>query len=147
MNTNWHELKKQVYFEDRSFRDIYVFNINLDDWKKWCDFVNQKYEIEFIDKENDKKENSIDFAEIEKNWTEENQFAKLATIKVGKININCHFFVAEEFENDILPKEFESIEDHKIFTEYLMSISEIFDRRVYVTCENSPDLVLLEVFK
>lgn len=68
MNTNWHELKENIYFEDGSFRDIYVFDINLEEWKKWVNFVNQNYEIEFAYGETEQRTSSIDFSAVKKFW-------------------------------------------------------------------------------
>ena len=56
MNTVWHELKEKIYFEDGSLRDIYAFDINLRDWEKWVAFVNQNFQVEFLDKETDTNE-------------------------------------------------------------------------------------------
>lgn len=141
---NWQDLKEQIYFEDGSFRDIYAFNLTYDDWRKWCDFVNQNYEVEFIDKQTDEKQSSINFSEVDAFWQKKSESVKLATIKLGEINVNCHFFVVDEFENDITPNEIKSLEDHKILIDYLKNLSKLFNRQIYLTCENSPDLVLIE---
>lgn len=142
---NWQELKEQIYFEDGSFRDICAFNLTLDDWKKWCEFVNYNYEIEFIDKETDRKQSSIIFSEVEDFWQGKTETVKLATIKLGEINVNCHFFAVDEFENDITPSEIKSLEEHKILVDYLKNLSKLFSRQIFLTCENAPDLVLVEV--
>ena len=145
MNTNWHELKENIYFEDGSFRDIYIFDINLEEWEKWVNFVNQNYEVEFIYGETEQRTSSINFSAVKKFWVGKSEFGNRATVKIGKININCHFFASDEFENDVLPKEFKSLDDHKLLTDYLKELSGIFNKKVFLTWENSPEFVLLEV--
>ena len=145
MKTNWHELKEQIYFEDGSFRDIYVFDINLEEWENWVNFVNQNYEVEFVYGETEQRTFSIDFSAVKKYWSTKDAFGNFATVKIGEININCHFFMPSEFENDISPKEFKSLDDHKLLTDYLKELSTIFNKKVLLTWENSPEFVLLEV--
>ncbi len=146
MNTNWHELKEKIYFEDGSLRDIYVFDINIDDWENWADFVNQNYEVEFECGETQVKTSSINFSIVKNAWFDQTQSRSGLTIKIGRLNINCHFFSSEEFENDILPKEFKSLEDHELLMDYLKELSRIFNKKVFLTLESSPEFVLLEVF-
>jgi hypothetical protein len=44
---NWKRLKEEVYFEDGSLRDIYIFDTSIEDWKKWVDLVNREYRVSF----------------------------------------------------------------------------------------------------
>lgn len=145
MNTNWHEIKEQIYFEDGSFRDIYAFDISLEEWERWVDFVNQNYEVEFVYRETEQRTSSIDFSAVKKFWAGKDEFGNSATVKIGELNINCHFFSSDEFENDVLPEEFKSLDDHTILTDYLQELSTIFKKKVFLTLENSPEFVLLEV--
>lgn len=146
MNTNWHELKEKIYFEDGSFRDIYVFDINLKYWENWVDFVNQHYEVEFVNGETEQKTPSIDFSAVKKYWSTKDASGNFATVKISGININCHFFASDEFENDILPEEIKSFKEHEHLAKYLISISRIFNKKVFLTDESAPHFVLLEVF-
>lgn len=146
MNTSWHELKEKIYFEDGSWRDIYAFDINSEDWKKWCDFVNENYDVEFFSAETNQKSDSIDFSIVEKFWSRESKFLNSATVKIGEINIKCHFFGQDEFENDISPKEINSLENHLKLVKYLKEVSRIFNKRVFLTEENVSRIVLLEIF-
>lgn len=145
MNTVWHELKEKIYFEDGSLRDIYAFDINLRDWEKWVAFVNQNYQVEFLDKETEQTKSAIDFSAVKRFWSGESEFVKRATIKIDEININCHFFVQDEFENDIFPKEINSLDSHKKLVDYLSKVSRIFNRKILLTEENSPQFALLEI--
>lgn len=147
MNTNWHELKENIYFEDGSLRDIYVFDTNLENWKKWVDFVNKNYEVEFFNGETEQKSSAIDFSVIERFWFEKDKCVNRSTIKIGEININCHFFKIDEFENDISAKEFNSIKDHELLIDYMRNISRIFDKKVFLTWEGAPEFILVEVSK
>ncbi len=145
MNVDWRELKEKIYFEDGSYRDIYVLDVTLQQWGRWADFVNQNYEIEFVYRETEQKTSSINFAAVQKLWNGDDEFRILATVKINGININCHFFSPDEFENDILPKEIDSFEAHELLMKYLKDVSRIFDKNVLLTDENAPEFVLLEI--
>lgn len=58
---HWTELKKRVYFEDGSLRDILVLGATVKDWEIWIDLVNEKYQVEFWDAKTVRSD-KIDFA-------------------------------------------------------------------------------------
>lgn len=145
MNTNWHELKEHIYFEDGSLRDIYAFDINLEDWKKWVDFVNQHYEVKFVFGGRKSKTSLIEFSKVKAVWSDTEKFVNRSTVKIGELNINCHFFQIDEFENDISPKEFKTLSDHKLLIEYMKKLSQVFNRKIFLTLEGAPQFVLIEV--
>ena len=145
MSTNWHELKENIYFDDGSFLDIYAFDITLEDWKKWVDFVNQTYEVEFVYGETEQKLSSIEFSRVKEVWFDNDKFVNLSTVKIGGLNINCHFFQIDEFENDISPKEFKNLNDHNLLIDYMKKLAKVFNKKIFLTLEGAPHFVLIEV--
>jgi len=143
---HWTELQKRIYFEDGSWRDIYVLNATTKDWEKWVDLVNKKYRVEFWDAKTDLKTDKIDFTIVKEYWDSNGDREIVsATIKLGSININCHFFDDSEIENDIDPIEIRSQEDHEKLVDYLNDISVALDKEVIVTDENTKDSVLMRI--
>lgn len=141
---HWKELKNQIYFEDGTLRDIYVLNTNIEDWEKWVDMVNKKYRVEFWDGKTDLKIDRIDFVTVKEYWDLNGQRETItATIYLGSITVNCHFFDDSEIENDIDPREFKSEDDHIKLIHYLNDISISLGREVIVTDESIRDSVLI----
>ncbi|AWI26825.1 hypothetical protein HYN49_13470 [Flavobacterium pallidum] len=46
MTYNWNDIK-WIFEPDGALRDIYVTNINVDDWKNLIDFLNNEFVIRF----------------------------------------------------------------------------------------------------
>jgi len=135
---NWEEIKKRVYFEDGSLRDIYIRNASFDDWKKWVNHVNAFYNVDF-QVEGTSRATKIDFNAIAANWRHESQDTLSAAIRLGKIIVMTYFFQQTEIENDITPKEIESFEDHNALIEFLTDISNLLNKPVELTEESYGD--------
>lgn len=142
---DWKTLKKKIYFEDGSLRDIYISGMNHSDWKKWADLVNEKYEVEFHDYETNLTNNKIDFKIVEEYWSVVDRACISVAIKIGKINIACYFNDNSEIENDIDPREFKEIEDHNNLITYLRDVSIALDKEVIVTEESTRESKLIRV--
>jgi|688.fasta_scaffold483029_1 hypothetical protein len=144
---DWRTLKNKIYFEDGSLRDIYVFGTDIHDWRKWADLMNEKYKVEFYDAKTELTKDKIDFGTVEECWTQKDREWITATIKLGAVNIRCHFFIDSEIENDIDPRELKSLDDHSNVLKYLRDISVTLDKDVFVTTENTEDDKLISVRK
>lgn len=126
-------------------RDIYVFGTDIHDWRKWADLMNEKYKVEFYDAKTELTKDKIDFGTVEECWTQKDREWITATIKLGAVNIRCHFFIDSEIENDIDPRELKSLDDHSNVLKYLRDISVTLDKDVFVTTENTEDDKLISV--
>lgn len=144
---NWRELKDKIYYWDGSWRDIYVLQTNRVDWKIWVDYVNKNYRIDWFKSKADKDENQIDFSVIEEFWSGDEDLCSTARVLIDKIQINAHFFDDNEMENDIDPREFNSIDDHNKLIKYMSDISILLDKEIILTPENEHETVLLKVIK
>ena len=144
---DWRKLKSKIYFEDGSLRDIYVFGTDIHDWRKWADLVNEKYKVEFYDAKTELTKDKIDFETVEECWTQKDREWISATIKLGNVNVKCHFFTDSEIENDIDPGELKSLDDHSNVLNYLRDISTTLDKAAFLTTENTQDDKLISVRK
>lgn len=136
---NWEYLKENIYFSDGSLRDIYVLNTSRIDWKRWIDFVNKNYKIEFNYFDNDGKfasSKTIISEKVFECWDRINDFVVDATLNISGILVKCYFFSEDEIENDITPLEIKSLEHHHQLMGYLSSVSKILDKEVILTIEN-----------
>ena len=64
-------------------------------------------------------------------------------IKVGSVQLNCHFFALKEIELDIDPHEIHGPDDHNAVLCFLEHLSTTTRKRLLVTAENCQDIVLL----
>jgi len=144
---NWTDLKDTIYIWDGSWRDVYVLNATKDDWKKWINYVNQNYKIDWFNGKTEQDENKIDFAVIEEFWSGNENLTSTAIIHIAGIQINAHFFSEHEIENDIDPREFNSIEDHEKLIKYMTDLSTLLGKKVILTPENVHEMALMEVTK
>lgn len=144
---NWTELKKEIYYSDGSLRDIYILQTNFEDNEKWVDLVNQLYLIKWFNGLTQTNENKIDFKVVRGYLIGEHDFCSNASVFIDKIQINNHFFIESEIENDISPKEINSIEDHEKIIKYMTDISILLDKPVILTPETEQENILIRVTK
>ncbi len=142
---NWVTLKDKVYYLDGSLRDIIVSNTTKDDWKIWVDFINKNYKTSFYVYETEKATDKIDYSKMLDYWNGKTDCAAMITIYLDNIIIKCNFFDPQEIENDIAPKEFISIADHKLLMTYMKGLSKVLNKKVILTPENSKEVILLSV--
>lgn len=142
---NWQDLKKYVYHEDGSLRDVYIRNSGIDDWKRWIEFVNSKYNLSF--EIGDKiASNRISFDPVTKFWNDPKSERPKARIYLGHITVHSYFFGVDEIDNDIDPSEIQTLKDHELIVAYLMAISKALGKPVELTeenCSNSKQVLLL----
>ena len=144
---DWQKLKDNIYYSDGSLRDIYVQNTTKDDWQTWADFVNTNYKTSFHIYETEVKEGTVDLSKVFDYWNGVHDTCPMATVYVGDILVNSYFFGDTEIENDITPKEINSIEDHNKLLEYLIGLSKALNKKVILTPETTPETILISVDK
>jgi hypothetical protein len=144
---NWTKLRDKIYYLDGSFRDIYILRTNRMDNQVWVNYVNENYRVDWYNGKTDKEENKVNFFVIEEFWNGNLDFCSTAKVFIDNIQINNHFFGSDEIENDIDPREFNSIEDHNKLIKYMSDLSSILDKEVILTPENEQETVLMTVWK
>ncbi|MFD2248411.1 hypothetical protein [Pontibacter ruber] len=144
---DWKSIKEELYYEDGSLRDIYVFDTNKEDWKSWSSLVNEQYEVEFYNGRIRKTEEIIDIKEVYKFWKNPDEFtdSNHATIKLGNVIVKCYFFIESEIENDIDPKEVKTERDHLAVIEYLQAVATKLHKNVVMTPEMTEEHILLKI--
>ena len=142
---NWTELKDKIYYRDGSLRDIYVLETNIDDNRKWTDFVNEHYAIKWFNGLTQTDERKIDFEVVKGYLNGDHSLCSSASIFLDKIQINNHFFVDTEIENDISPNEINSVQDHEKIIGYMIDISKVLDKPIILTPENEQERILIKV--
>ncbi len=144
---NWTELKKAIYCWDGSWRDIYVLGTTAEDWKKWIEYVNKNYKIDWYNGKTNKDEIKIDFNVILEYWNGNHDLCPTAKVFINRIQANAHFFDENVIENDIDPREFSTIDDHNKLIKYMIELSILLDKEIILTPENKQEIILLKVNK
>jgi hypothetical protein len=144
----WEELRRGVYHIDGSYRNIYVLQTDHQDWSNWIAFVNGHYpvcwEAEGYNDGQPLEKMEADF--IAQRWQlASERLTVLGSVFLEQVQVNCHFFVETEIENDIDPKQILSLADHERLMSYLVGLSTALGKEVIVTEENAEEAVWIRV--
>ena len=142
---DWQQLRDKIYYIDGSLRDIYVHGTTKHDWTIGADYVNRKYKTSFYPYGTEIPKDKIDIHQVFEVWDGIHYNLSNVSVFIDDILIKSYFFTDAEIENDITPKEINSIDDHHKLIEYMSDISEILNKKVILTPENSPDIELIAV--
>ncbi|PFH82606.1 hypothetical protein [Bacillus sp. AFS088145] len=111
------EALNQVFFVDGSLRDIYVFNVDLDEWQKLFEFVNRSNWNITLYKDGQIFEYGNTTVKLL--FKEKEKHNITMTINIKGILINCYLFSETEIEFDLNPKEIKSESDVNIVFDFL----------------------------
>ncbi len=128
-------------------RDIYVQDVSISDWEKLIDFLNENYPLKYGIAGEERSASQIDKQDALSYLTDETgeMYCRSTTIDLGGIHVNCHFFLSEQIEFDIDPKEITSVEDFEKVEKFMQSISWALEQQVTLTDENTPEFPLIKV--
>ena len=88
------EIIREVAFVDGSLRDIYIFDVNLEDWNRFVKLLKEFYVLEC--------EEEVIPESIHEIMSIYNERGFLLSVILGKgIVANCHFYVSEESHSPI----------------------------------------------
>ena len=142
----WSTIKKELYFEDGSLRDIITDtdDMSLVKWKQLCDFLKINYELRvFCDGE--EMEGKFDYSLIEKILLDK-EHCYIATFRVCEIAFNLHFsFGSQHLEFDFFPNEVDSLDKHMAIWDFMSQLANILQINVKLTGENCHNGDLLKV--
>jgi len=142
MTRNWNDIN-WIFEPDGSLRDIYVQDVTISDWENLIDFLNLNYNIKFGENENNQidKEYVIQYLKDETGEMER----KSLKIDFNGVNFHCYFFLPDQIEFDIDPREIKTINDFESIEKFMVSISKTLKNQVTLTGENSPEFPLFKI--
>jgi hypothetical protein len=140
MTRKWNDIE-WIFEPDGSLRDIYVQDISLRAWEKLIDHLNYNFNLTYSDTDKIDKEYVLKYLRDASGEME----SKSLTIHLGQMTVNCYFFLLEQIEFDIDPKEVNSLSDFEQIEKFMISISETLQEQVTLTGENSPEFPLFKV--
>jgi hypothetical protein len=126
---------------DGALRDIYVFESNPGEWQKLLDWVRIAYPITF-------KVDDLDTplpASVGTIFRDQGEHTHLLAVQAGDVNIHCHFFLKDEIEFDVNPREIEGeAQEHEV-VRFMRGLAKALGKQVVLTMEGAPDWVYLRV--
>ena len=129
---NW-ETCQQAFHADGSWRDIYIFDTNIEDWEKFFKFV-QSYECELRylrDSELELMPPNICTIFTDK------EHSHSLSIDICDITLVAHFFLESEIELDINPSEIKSQLQLDRFIEFVSNLGRQLKKDVFITEESA----------
>ena len=140
MTRKWNDIK-WIFEPDGSLIDIYVQDISIREWEKLIDHLNANFNLTYSDQDKIDKKYILEYLQDTSGEME----SKSLTIHLGQVKVNCYFFLSEQIEFDIDPKEVNSLSDFELIEKFMTSISETLQEQVTLTAENSPEFPLFKV--
>lgn len=146
----WANIKDKVYYTDNGyFRRIISYNLTLEDWENWINFVNTNYKVVFKSYQSQETTDKISLSDIKSYWEGKEQDGFMASIYLENVQINCFFNGSDDLDNDIDATEVNKIEQHYIILEYMKDISKCLNKKIFLEKDYyEEDLkILIEVDK
>lgn len=140
MTRKWNDIQ-WIFEPDGSLRDIYVQDISIREWETLIDHLNANFNLTYSYQDKIDKKYVLEYLQDTSGEME----SKSLTIHLGQIKVNCYFFLSEQIEFDIDPKEVNSVSDFELIEQFMTSISESLQEQVTLTAENSPEFPLFKV--
>jgi hypothetical protein len=142
---NWKNIE-WIFEKDGSLRDIYVQNIEISDWEKTIELLNSEYEISYGNEE-ENFTNKIELNYVKRMFADESGELeiKFARINLNGILIACNFFLEEQIEFDINPKEIKSINELNLILKFMKSVSKKLNKEITLCGENQPEFPLIKI--
>ncbi|WP_455203710.1 hypothetical protein [Kaarinaea lacus] len=127
----WDDYKNE-FDADGGLRDIYVNDTSLKDWQRFVDYLRKtEARLEyFVDNEVQALPAQID--EI----FQSREHARLLSIDLGGVSLNCHFFVLDQIELDFDPGDIRSEAQAKVVFRLMSTVARVLDKVVILTYEN-----------
>lgn len=145
MTNNWEELK-WIFEPDGTLRDIYVENVNMEDWKILINYLNANHNLKYGSSNDHNIVNKADKDYLIKLLSDETGEMELKTLSiiVENIIINTHFFSIDKIEFDIEPREINSEADYEKLLSFMNEISRLLNKPLILTGENQIDFPLIK---
>lgn len=143
--TEQFEKHKWIFEPDGSLLDIYVQETTLGDWLTLVDFLNMNYKVKYVPNSGEKLQDSINKDYITAYLLDTTGELEVTTVSVFADNLtfNCHFFLQDEIEFDVDPKEFKGQKDFETVIAFMTAVSKILNKEIILTPEGSPNIPLI----
>lgn len=134
---DWSQIAPD-FTPDGSLRDIYILGTSIDDWALIWNvlFVSNRlmFEVEGIAR--------TPPADVREAFAFRASHSVTACYRLGKQRLNCHFFVEDEVEFDLDPRDVDELVDAERLGQFLIDLGRATSKEVRLTAENEPGAVI-----
>lgn len=130
---------REVFYVDGTLRDIYVRGTSEHDWQTLLDFLRAiPYPLEFLvgGQNQPLPEQVADFFDLGR------REGVILRIDPDHLGINCHFFMPQEIEFDLDPKDFQQEQHVSRLLDFIHVIGRLLNKAVVLTPENRAEFPL-----
>ena len=128
----WNEYKFE-FEPDGSLRDIYIKGVDLNDWQAFIDFLRGTEATLDYYVEGEPAELPASIAEV----VIDQIHTHLLTIGLDGVAVNCHFFIPEEIELDLDPREIDNESKAMVVFRLMSTVGRTLNKQVILTPENT----------
>jgi hypothetical protein len=133
VSKNWRTYRKP-FVPDGALRDIYVFNTDLDDWNRVAEFISRSgLEYQFSG-----AWAGLAFpSEISRLFQcGPDSDRTCLGIQICGVLVNCHFFMIDEIDFDLVPNEIDGPEKLQGILHFMLGMAKATGKPVLLTMEN-----------
>lgn len=123
---------------DGSLRDIYALDTSVTDWNRLLNLSPSLGEAAYF-----RGGKAAPLPTSASSIFEDVDHSHLLQFSLGGPVINTHFFIADEIEFDLDPKEITSQVDLDLVLDFCASVGRGIQRDIRITPENDPDIFYL----
>lgn len=132
---NWSDIASD-FRPDGSLRDIYIRGTTVSDWEEvWAILTADPGRLDFL-VDGDPAELPRDVHAV---FRLRAAHALIASYKLGKQTLNCHFFIVEEIEFDLDPRGVEGPGEAEDLAAFMARLGRACAKEVRLTPENCPE--------
>lgn len=138
MKRKWDEIE-WIFEPSGSLIDIYVQEVSIKDWERIIDLINQRFEVNYADTGQYQDRRKIDKESVINYLNDETGKEESGSVsfRLQEIKLNCHFFLKDQIEFDVDPKEINSIKDFEQIEMFMLEISRVTNNQVILTDEDN----------
>lgn len=124
---------------DGSLRDIYVRETGRDDWQKVLDALREQWPSLSFTLDG---EPAVLPRRVESIFDAQREKAAALCLIVGGAKLICHFFVEDEIEFDLDPREIAGPAQREALVGFMALLGRATGKPVVLTLENAPEAVI-----
>jgi hypothetical protein len=139
MTVDWEAVRKE-FEPEGSLRDIYVSDAGLAGWQSLLAALRHFDPAAVFTVDGEERELPDDASTI----FDVHEVAKpMLVVRWAGLSFYCHFFIAEEIELDLDPREVHDATDFEAVLDFLAFVGDTVGKPAVLTAENAPERPIL----
>jgi len=140
---DWLTVKRDVYFEDGSLRDIVADGMSLEKWELLCSFLEENDSVR-VRCDGSELDDDFNYSLVDK-MLSDNEHSYVASFNVCNVILHTYFWDSQQLEFDLSPNDVDSFEKHTAILSFMKQLATILQVKIKMTGESWHDMSLMEV--